>query len=159
MLYHIARWRMTVIAGVWNEDLDAYEPIGDRFTVILKRDRLFSTSKETPLDLGGRADVHANMDKLIAHVNERFNDLNVHVRYGTLDEYFRLLNREDEAPAGKSFAAAATAAATAITGAAVGSNLWPTYGGDFFPLGTNNNIYSDQPKYPAPDRDTEYWTG
>ena len=102
---------------------------------------------------------YANMDKLIAHVNERFNDLNVHVRYGTLDEYFRLLNREDEAPAGKSFAAAATAAATAITGAAVGSNLWPTYGGDFFPLGTNNNIYSDQPKYPAPDRDTEYWTG
>jgi hypothetical protein len=39
-------------------------------------------------------------------------------RYGTIDEYFRLIDTAQEG--------------------------FPSYGSDFFPLGTNNNIYTSQ---------------
>jgi hypothetical protein len=67
------------------------------------------------------------MDRLIERVNERFDDLRVDVRYGTLDEYFRLLDTAS--------ATVASAAATTTTNSTDAADLWPTYGGDFFPLG------------------------
>eukprot|EP00937_MAST-01D_sp_MAST-1D-sp2_P006380 g6380.t1 len=78
----------------------------------------------------------SNMDRLIARVNARFGQLGVHVRYSTLGEYFALLRGS----------------------AAMDNAYWPSYGSDFFPLGTNNNIYSDQPDLQKPGA-TEYWTG
>jgi hypothetical protein len=53
VLYHLARWRLTVVQGVWNEDTDCYERVGDRFTLVLKKDRLYATHKETPLNASG----------------------------------------------------------------------------------------------------------
>ena len=82
LLYHMERWRTTVVKGRWNEDTDRYEPVGDRslnltltltpnsnpnpnpscgrspiplgrFTLVLKKDRLFATHKETPLNASG----------------------------------------------------------------------------------------------------------
>ena len=132
---------------------------------------------------------YSNMDRLIERVNERFDDLRVDVRYGTLDEYFRLLNTASATVATAAATTTAAAAATTTTTISTATtDLWPTYGGDFFPLGafasqqcsagsscrppshrslpchppatgTNNNIYSDQPTFPAPDKDNEYWTG
>jgi hypothetical protein len=42
-----------VVRGVWNEDLDCYERVGDRFTLVLKKDRLYATHKETPINASG----------------------------------------------------------------------------------------------------------
>jgi len=80
MLYHIVRWRMTLVSGIWSEDLDRYEPRGDRFTVVVKRDRLYASHKETPLGASGGltggqqpigGDGAANMDKLIDDATRR----------------------------------------------------------------------------------------
>ena len=56
MLYHIARWRMSLVKGLWNEELDRYVARGDRFTILFKRDRLFATHKQTPINVGGEDD-------------------------------------------------------------------------------------------------------
>ena len=84
---------------------------------------------------------YSNMDRLIDHVNSRFAKYGVHVRYATLSEYFNLL-KDDSSGRGS----------TNDDG-----SVWPSYSGDFFPLGTNNNIYSDQPDLNKPGP-TEYWT-
>jgi len=81
MLYHVVRWRMTLVSGIWSEDLDRYEPRGERFTVVVKRDRLYASHKETPLGASGGltgggqqpigGDGAANMDKLIDDATRR----------------------------------------------------------------------------------------
>jgi len=66
-------------------------------------------------------------------VNSRFDEFGVHVRYGTIDDYMSLVN-VDGAP-------------------------WPEYAGDFFPLGTNSNIYTSQIDWSPMPPPSEYWTG
>ena len=56
-------------------------------------------------------------------------------RYGTIDSYMSLVNTDDQ-------------------------TQWPTYSGDFFPLGTNNNIYTSQIDWNLKaGANSEYWTG
>ena len=35
---------------------------------------------------------YSNMDRLIKRINERFDEWNVDVRYGTLGDYFKMIN-------------------------------------------------------------------
>lgn len=83
-----------MVRGLWNEDKDCYEIHGDRFTIILKKERLYSIDKQTPLHssgglvggngsrgssrgstMGGMTaqgkDGNANMDKLIDDATKR----------------------------------------------------------------------------------------
>mmetsp|Transcript_33621 Transcript_33621/g.39521 ORF Transcript_33621/g.39521 Transcript_33621/m.39521 type:complete len:2664 (+) Transcript_33621:57-8048(+) len=82
LYYHIARWRSTIVKGLWNDERDCYELDGDRFTIVLKKERLYSIDKQTPLhSSGGMAspggtqpigrDGTANMDKLIDDATKR----------------------------------------------------------------------------------------
>ena len=74
---------------------------------------------------------YSNMDRLMAEINANAS-YGVNVRYGTLSEYFATINSN--------------------------SKDWPTFTSDFFPLGTNNNVYTSQIQ-PTKDGDTEYWSG
>eukprot|EP00035_Acanthoeca_spectabilis_P014256 m.271234 g.271234 ORF g.271234 m.271234 type:complete len:1102 (+) comp16089_c0_seq11:51-3356(+) len=71
---------------------------------------------------------YTNMDVLIKTINANSTN-GVTVKYGTIGDYMAYINLD--AP-------------------------WPTFGGDFMPLGTNNNVYSTQL---APPKVSEYWTG
>jgi hypothetical protein len=42
-----------VVRGLWNEEKDCYEVHGDRFTIVLKKERLYSIDKQTPLHSSG----------------------------------------------------------------------------------------------------------
>jgi hypothetical protein len=57
--------------GLWNPETDRYEPEGDQFTLLLKRDRLYGLDKQTPVHLGGDADEEFNRDKLIREREKR----------------------------------------------------------------------------------------
>ena len=98
----------------------------------------------------------SNMDRLIKGVNERFGELGVHMRYGTLADYIAVVSTAD-------------AALRPAAGAACGDEAlphaedeerwtWPTYGGDFMPLATNYNQYSDDIQPEQPDWNF-YWSG
>lgn len=65
MFLHMAHNRITVMEGLWNPLTDRYEPENDEFTLLLKRDRLYMSEKETPIHLGGDADMEFNKQKLI----------------------------------------------------------------------------------------------
>ncbi|GMI41685.1 hypothetical protein TeGR_g13922 [Tetraparma gracilis] len=65
MFHHIGHNRMKIAPGLWNEDTETYEKVGDQFTVLLTRNRLYSHQKQTPLGMGGGADQEANRDVLI----------------------------------------------------------------------------------------------
>jgi hypothetical protein len=105
---------------------------------------------------------YSNMDKLMARINGQSAKFGVSVRYGTIDEYFRLINTDATATATPSDSKATIDVTTGVTtGTTTGvdiSAIWPTFDGDFFPLGTNNNIYSSDIR-PTLDSDNEYWTG
>lgn len=71
MIRHIAHSRLVVMEGQWNAESDRYEPMADdSFTLLLRKDRLYSLDKATPIHLGGDEDEHANRNKLI---NDRFS--------------------------------------------------------------------------------------
>jgi hypothetical protein len=88
----------------------------------------------------------------------------VNVRYGTIDEYFQLIDTTATSTAASTATNTATSTdidtATATTTDTVTdtASIWPSFDGDFFPLGTNNNIYSSDIK-PTKDSDNQYWTG
>ena len=63
---------------------------------------------------------YSNMDRLMHTINSKFDQFGVHVAYGTLADYFKLLATDEP------------------------SAPWPSYTHDFFPLATNQNVYSDQ---------------
>lgn len=82
------------------------------------------------------------MDRLIEGVNSQFDKYGVHLQYGTLSEYFELMNMSsgqgsDEGPD------------------------WPEYTEDFMPLATNQNVYTSQIDWNVTksDEETEYWSG
>lgn len=85
---------------------------------------------------------YSNMDKLMASVNDNFKEYGVTVKYGTIDDYMKHINTGG-APASPSSETPA----------------WPSFGGDFFPLGTNGNIYTSQVDPHPKDSDNEYWSG
>jgi hypothetical protein len=68
------------------------------------------------------------MDELIKTINSNKTN-GVTVKYGTIADFMDLMNFDAD---------------------------WPTFSGDFMPLGTNNNVYSTQLN---PPKATEYWTG
>jgi len=92
---------------------------------------------------------YSNMDLIMETVNAHFDKWAVHVQYGTLSEYFALINTD------------ASNAVTAPTARVNQASIWPSYSGDFMPLGTNNNIYNSQIDWNVTKMnvDTEYWTG
>ena len=117
---------------------------------------------------------YSNMDKLMAAVNGN-PAYGVTVKYGTIDDYMQHVNT-----GGPSFAAApppSTAAggdgggggnggdggdggvAAERAAEAAAAPAWPSFGGDFFPLGTNGNIYTSQIDSHPKDSDNEYWSG
>jgi hypothetical protein len=66
MFRHIAHSRLILMEGLWNAEVDRYEPTtDDSFTLVLRRDRLYAMDKATPLHLGGSKDESANARKLI----------------------------------------------------------------------------------------------
>lgn len=66
MFRHIAHSRLVLMEGLWNAEVDRYEPTADdSFTLTLRRDRLYAMDKATPLHLGGSRDESANAKKLI----------------------------------------------------------------------------------------------
>ena len=56
----------------------------------------------------------------MAAINAKFGQFGVHVAYGTLADYFSLIDTSEPAA------------------------IWPSFAGDFMPLATNQNVYSDQ---------------
>lgn len=95
---------------------------------------------------------YSNMDRLIKYINANFDRFGVHVVYGTIGDYMKTVAVPEGSDAESSGSAGTAARAQPD---------WPTYAGDFFPLATNLNVYSDQLDWNVEDSDksTEYWTG
>ena len=117
---------------------------------------------------------YGNMDRLIRAVNTRFDDWGVNVRYGTLREYFALINTDLGNENKKSFTNGAFTGhgnGVITSSSRKSSNhghksqssaaAWPVFEGDFMPLGTNENVYTSQIDWniSKANEETEYWTG
>lgn len=63
--------RAIIVLGVWDGELDGYVEHGADFTVVLKRSRLYSSVKQTPIHLRGEQDAQANAGRLIDNKSRR----------------------------------------------------------------------------------------
>ncbi|CAM9212025.1 unnamed protein product [Ectocarpus sp. 13 AM-2016] len=63
--------RAMIVVGKWNGDCDGYVENGRDFTVVLKRSRLYSSFKQTPVHLSGEKDTQANANRLIDGADRR----------------------------------------------------------------------------------------
>ncbi|CAM9112072.1 unnamed protein product, partial [Choristocarpus tenellus] len=71
-LFHfIFHERMKIMEGTWDEELDCYVAQDTKFTVVLKRSRLYRSIKQTPIHLGGDKDAEANKAHIIKDKEQR----------------------------------------------------------------------------------------
>eukprot|EP00904_Undaria_pinnatifida_P005397 jgi/Undpi1/1988/HiC_scaffold_12.g05375.m1 len=71
LFYFIFRHRAIVALGVWDDSIGAYVEHGAGFTIVLKRSRLYSSVKQTPIHLRGEQDAQANIGHLIDDASRR----------------------------------------------------------------------------------------
>lgn len=69
--------RAIIVSGVWDRELDRYVEHGPDFTVVLKRSRLYSSVKQTPIHLQGEQDAQANDGHLIDSKSRRGTKVSV----------------------------------------------------------------------------------
>lgn len=69
--------RAIIVSGVWDDNIDGYVEHGVDFTVVLKRSRLYSSVKQTPIHLRGEKDAQANTGQLIDDASRRGTKVSV----------------------------------------------------------------------------------